>query len=189
MWGTNVRQCVCGLVLVLALAAACAPLPVSSDVQEVIVPEARDDAITGRVLAVEDGDRVVIRAGHMPLTIRLIGVDAPEKGQRYWKEARALSERLALGQEVTVRQYDITPTLELRGHVFLPDGRCLNEELLEAGLAWWVDSEVPDATFGFMEHEARLSGRGLWQAPDPVAPWKWRQSKDSPKRVPTPSSR
>ena len=161
------RQFVSGPLLVLALVAACAQIPVASDVQHEISERGPEEAIIGQVLAVKEGDRVVINAGHMPLTVQLIGVDAPEKGQPYWKEAKAFSERLALGQPVTVRHYDITPTRELRGHVFLPDGRCLNEELLQAGLAWWVDTEV-DVTFGFMEHEARLSERGLWQGPNPV---------------------
>jgi len=122
------------------------------------------------------------------LTIRLSGIGAPEKGQRYWKEAKAYSERLALGQAVTVRDYDRAAAGEVRGPVFLPDGQCLSEEVLQAGFAWWVDTEVTDRTCGFIEREARLSGRGLWEMTDPVAPWEWRQRQDRLKRTPKASS-
>jgi micrococcal nuclease len=170
------------VIVIHAVAPACAPslLVPASEPRTV---DGEKDSIEGKVVAVEEGDRVVILAKHLPLTIRLIGIDAPEKGQRYWKQAREFSAQLALGQEVSVRDYAIASTGEVSGHVFLPDGRCLNEEVLQAGFAWWVDSEVEDRTFGFIEREARLSARGLWEAPNPVAPWKWRKTRD--RRGPT----
>jgi len=164
-------------ILLYAVTSGCAPgfFPEPSSEPSASVEEV--DLIQGTVVAVEEADRVVILANSMPLTVRLLGIDAPEKGQRYWKQAREFSARLALGRAVTIRQYELSKG-EVRGHVFLPDGRCLNEEILQAGFAWWVDTEVEDRTFGFMEREARLSGRGLWEVADPVAPWKWRKIQD-----------
>jgi micrococcal nuclease len=150
------------LTLLSALVTGCAVVDLDDDDRAVEALDTVEGAIQGRVVSVEEGDRVVIFAGHMPLTIRLVGVDAPDKGQRYWKEAREFAERLALGMDVQVRGYERDSQGTVRAHLFLPDGRCLNEELLQAGWAWWVNTEITDGTF-FLEREAtqraRLVGR------------------------------
>ena len=56
------------------------------------------------------------------------------------------------------------------------DGRSINLELVEAGLAWWYEKYAPDDTpLAEAEAKARAEKRGLWADPDAVPPWKWRK--------------
>ena len=60
----------------------------------------------------------------------------------------------------------------------LPDGRNLNRELVNAGLAWWYRQYARnDRELERMEAEARKAKRGLWADLNPVPPWEWRRSK------------
>ena len=56
------------------------------------------------------------------------------------------------------------------------DGKSLNMELVEAGLAWWYQRYAPDdRELAEAEKEARAAKRGLWADSDAVAPWEWRK--------------
>jgi endonuclease YncB( thermonuclease family) len=62
--------------------------------------------------------------------------------------------------------------------VVLPDGRNLNRELVQAGLAWWYRKYAPDdRELEKLEAEARSAKRGLWQDPNPVPPWEFRKKR------------
>jgi endonuclease YncB( thermonuclease family) len=63
------------------------------------------------------------------------------------------------------------------GRGFLPDGRDLSLEMVKAGMAWHFKKYSADAALSSAEEEARSNKRGLWQMPDPMAPWDFRKSK------------
>ena len=62
------------------------------------------------------------------------------------------------------------------GTVILPDGRNLNRELVQAGLAWWYRYYSSDGSLGQLEAKARAARIGLWRDPHPVAPWEFRKN-------------
>lgn len=72
------------LALALAL-TACAPHPWVAGPQP-------GEIITGRVVRVVDGDTLDLAVRGHPVRIRLLGIDAPERGQPGWTTAR---DRLA----------------------------------------------------------------------------------------------
>ena len=98
----------------------------------------------GLVIHVYDGDTVLISSGGEKLKVRLLGIDAPEKEGPYTKaeplgeEARQRVTELALRKKVTLI-YGGESLQDRYGrylaHVILPDGRTLNEIMLEEGLA------------------------------------------------------
>ena len=121
-----------------------------------------------------DGDTLtVLRAGHAA-TVRLQGVDAPEKRQAYGDRARRFVADVAFDQTVSVRTTGRDRNGRLLGEVVLPDGRSLNQELVRAGYAWWFRKYSRDIRLARLEDEARQDRRGLWADDAPQAPWEYR---------------
>jgi endonuclease YncB( thermonuclease family) len=109
-------------------------------------------------------------------TVRLLGVDAPEKHQAYGDRARWFTAELAFDRTVTVRSRGRDRNGRLLGEVVLPDGRNLSQELVRAGYAWWFRKYSSDIRLARLEEEARQDHRGLWADAAPQAPWEYRIS-------------
>lgn len=123
-----------------------------------------------RVRQVIDGDTITI--GGIG-TVRLIGVDAPEKTGGYRESephgdaATRYLRQLIEGKLVTLeydgdRKDQYNRTL---AYVFLEDGSCVNEAIIRAG---WAETyrrfdyrRKPD--FQAAERDARAARRGIWQ--------------------------
>jgi micrococcal nuclease len=134
-------------------------------------------AETGVVDEVVDGDTLRVRtAGSAEaVTVRLLGIDAPERshpslGKEFLSdEAAAHLASLCRGKTVRMEKdaeeadkYD-----RLLRYVFLPppDGRLLNEEMLRAGMAR-AYARFPSSrkeSFLAAEGSARREGKGLWK--------------------------
>jgi endonuclease YncB( thermonuclease family) len=128
----------------------------------------------GRVVGITDGDTITVLHDHRAETVRLVGVDAPEKRQPYGDRARRFTADLAFDRTVTVLTTGRDRNGRLLGEVVLPDGRSLNQELVRAGYAWWFRRYSRDVTLARLESEAREGRRGLWAAEAPQAPWEYR---------------
>jgi micrococcal nuclease len=134
------------------------------------------EEFTGRVVGVTDGDTIkVLHANHSE-TVRLLGVDAPEKRQAYGDRAGRFTAELAFDRTVTVRTSGRDRNGRLLGEVVLPDGRSLSQELVRAGYAWWFRKYSRDIRLARLEEEARQDHRGLWADAAPQAPWEYRIS-------------
>lgn len=126
-----------------------------------------------QVAQVIDGDTLLLADGRL---VRLIGINAPELGkdgafdEPLARAAQTLVAQLTVGQRVRL-EFDREPVDRygrLLAHVFLPDGRSLQEILLRQGLAFAV--AVPPnlarlAAYQAAEEEARRAGRGVWGHP------------------------
>jgi micrococcal nuclease len=137
------------------------------------VPTTHVAAETGEIRHVIDGDTVVLVNGRH---LRLIGINAPELGkdgapdQPLAREARARLVSLVEKRRVTLgfeRERE-DHYGRLLAHVYLPDGRDVEEILLREGLAWAV--AVPPnieklAVLLAAENEVRGMGRGVWGEP------------------------
>jgi endonuclease YncB( thermonuclease family) len=132
------------------------------------------EEFTGRVVGVTDGDTLTVLHARHPATVRLVGVDAPEKRQSYGDRARRFTADLAFDRTVTVRAAGRDRNGRLLGEVLLPDGRSLSQELVRAGYAWWFWKYSRDDRLARLEEEARASRRGLWADSAPQAPWDYR---------------
>jgi endonuclease YncB( thermonuclease family) len=128
-----------------------------------------------RVTFVQDGDSFEAEHGGRTLTVRLHGVDAPERDQPFADAARALSSALLSGRIVAldVRDRDDYDRLVARVAVGSTD---VNLALVEAGLAWHFTRFSNDSGLAAAERRARAAGRGLWEQTDPEPPWEFRAS-------------
>lgn len=131
--------------------------------------------IEGRVIAVNDGDTIVLRSQGRTVRVRLAEVDAPELHQPYGYQARELTARLVLDRNVRVEVVTTDRYDRLVGHVRTEDGKDLSEELLRSGLAWWYRQYSNNRFFQQLEKSAREQPVGLWAEKDPVPPWLYRR--------------
>jgi len=132
---------------------------------------------TGVVVEIVDGDtlQVLTTGSTEAVTVRLIGIDAPERshpslGKEFFSdEAAAHLASLCRGKTVRMEK-DAEETDKydrLLRYVFLPppDGRLLNEEMLRAGMAR-AYARFPFSrkeAFLAAEGSARREGKGLWK--------------------------
>ena len=139
------------------------------------------DAAAGRftlratVTSVADGDtlRVVTAAGRSE-RVRLVGVDAPERGRCYASEAAAAARRLSLGRDVVLRGDPTQDTRDRYGrllaYVWLPGGRDLGFQLIRGGYARAYVFERPFerlAAYRRAEADAKRLSRSVWRCAAP----------------------
>jgi micrococcal nuclease len=123
----------------------------------------------GTVLRVTDGDTIRVRLdGGGVERVRYIGVDTPERGRCFARQATAANARL-LGRRIRL-EYDADRRDRygrLLAYVRGRDGRMINAELVRGGFAvpLTVAPNVRQAArLRRLAREARLAGRGLWGA-------------------------
>ncbi|NUL82946.1 MAG: thermonuclease family protein [Armatimonadetes bacterium] len=132
-------------------------------------------SFAGEVVGVTDGDTIGVMRGGKEEKVRLHGIDCPEMGQAYGSNAKAFTSELAFGKTVEVRERGKDGYGRTIGDVVLPDGRLLNHQLVEEGLAWWYRKYAPgDKRLEELERGARESRTGLWADADPTPPWDYR---------------
>ena len=137
-------------------------------------------SISGKVIAVKDGDTIEILYEGKPLAIRFAHVDCPEirKSQPFGKAAKLFTSNLCFGQTVTViNEGKFDRYKRLIAVVLNERKENVNKELVKAGLAWHFMKYSTDITYALLEQEARQNKVGLWKDQNPVAPWEWRKPK------------
>ena len=128
-----------------------------------------------RVVGVHDGDTITgLDESKTQYKIRLDAIDAPELGQPFGQASKkALSEKV-FGKDVVVIVKTKDKFGRTVGHVMI-DGRDVNLEMLEEGMAWHYEKYDHNTRLARGEEEARVAKKGLWADGDAVPPWGWRK--------------
>lgn len=115
------------------------------------------------VVRVADGDTLdATPVGEArPVRIRLEGVDAPELGEVFSRDAQNFLRTLVFDRRVRVEGRELDRYGRLVARVFGPGGD-VSLELLRAGLA--CHAYAPDARLAREESDARRRGVGFWAA-------------------------
>lgn len=135
-------------------------------------------ALKGKITRIVDGDTAeLLYNGEFPLMIRFEHIDAPEKrgSQPYGNKAKTVLSDLIFGQEVTLMteaEFDMGG--RIIGVLINEEGINVNKEMVRLGYAWHFKKYSDDMSYDKLEKEARNNRRGLWQEPNPVAPWDFR---------------
>lgn len=126
-----------------------------------------------KVTRVVDGDTIVVSVKGAQYKVRLIGINTPERGRPYYKEATEKTEELVLGKEVRLEK-DVSETDKygrLLRYVYAGD-LFVNAELVKQGYAqqytYPPDVKYADL-FRKLAREARENELGLW-GPEEAAP-------------------
>lgn len=139
--------------------------------------------LRGKVVAVIDGDTYDVLTVHQQrYRIRMEGIDAPERGMRFYKESKNYLTAVALGKQVSVRWTKTDRSKRLIAFTYLGDGRELSHEMIRMGWAWHFTKYNQDRDLAALQRTARLRRLGLWADPNPVAPWDYRKSRRSPRK-------
>lgn len=168
------------------------------------------DTFEGKVTEVLDGDTLrVIDARGQTLAFRLLGADAPEKGQPVFSEAKMeLTERI-LGKPVTVDWVRAQICPRAGGDCaqlakVLIKGEDLALRQIRRGLAWHDKRQLREQSttdktlYAEAEMQAKAGRRGVWRGigtdRKPVAPWLFEppvapRKSAKPKKTPRASKR
>ncbi len=134
-------------------------------------------AVVGKVIAVKDGDTIVVLNDRKEITVRLEGIDCPESGQAFGNKAKQATSELCFGKMVRLSITGEDRYGRTLAGVTLPDGRVLNQELVSSGYAWWFQKYSDNPTLRKLEAEAKENTRGLWGDSRSIPPWEWRAAQ------------
>lgn len=132
--------------------------------------------ILAKVVRVIDGDTFDVVAKDSIFRIRLLGIDAPEAGQEFYKESKKMLSSLALdkdiwvedkGQDVFHRMIAITYRKS--------DTLDVNREMVRTGLAWHFTRYSSDEELARLEKTARQKQLGIWSIYHYLEPWEFRK--------------
>ena len=161
------------------------------------VTSTADADISGKVVAVTDGDTIkILDNNNVQHKIRLTGIDAPEKAQPFGNASRKHLAFLVAGKDVRIETSKRDRYGRVLGKVWVQPqdcpacGKTLNANLAQilAGMAWWYQDYAGDqptqdrVRYESAVKEARKRQLGLWSEPDPVPPWAWRRGQRSPSK-------
>jgi len=140
-----------------------------------------------QVNRVIDGDPIEVMKGAVKLTVRLVGIDAPEvshkkhePGQPFSQQSTKYLAKLALNRSADVKSYGADRYGRVLGEVFV-DGNNVNLEMVRAGLAEvYRGKPAPGqdvSPYWNAEEMARKTGNGMWSLGDKyVSPREWRRT-------------
>jgi micrococcal nuclease len=121
-----------------------------------------------------DGDTVKIDDGQRQYKLRITDIDAPERNQRYGKQARRTLMKLCKDAEIEVAFTGIDKYQRDLGYLTcntIP----VSQYMIEQGYAWFNVRYSSNWSLQVIENEARAARRGLWKQKKPMPPWEWRQ--------------
>ena len=119
----------------------------------------------GKVVNVTDGDSINIPIDETQFRIRLAEIDAPERGQPYWKKSREALANYVAGKEVEVFVVSIDRYQRVVGQVYVGDV-WVNGELVRGGYAYVYPKYATTERLYEFEREAKKSQAGIWALPE-----------------------
>ncbi len=148
------------------------------------------EQIEGRLAVLQDGDSFIALTSQGRITIRIAGIDAPERSQAYAGNSRGQLQQLLHGRDlrihvVKIDQYQrvVAQVFSMREEQWLDVGL----EQVTQGLAWHYkqyakEQELEERlAYTRAEEVARKQKRGLWKdldtATPPQAPWDYRKAR------------
>ena len=129
---------------------------------------------SGKVIAVLDGDTLLVLQENNPVKVRLAGIDAPELAQPFGEEARQSLAGLVMNRQVQV----ISRAIDVYGRM-IADARIGNINLSHAqvrlGMAWESSRFHNNQELITLLREAQNARRGLWAGDEIIEPAQWRK--------------
>jgi endonuclease YncB( thermonuclease family) len=162
----------------------------------VAIPASALPILKGVVVAVADGDTLtIVDASNRKLTVRLFGIDAPDRLQAFGEKSRSNLAAIALNRHVEIVRgktgSDGGPRNAVMATVLVADPNCHAVECpkihdagllqLMSGMAWREPQHATEQTareradYEVGEFNAKSRRIGLWSDPNPTPPWAWRK--------------
>jgi endonuclease YncB( thermonuclease family) len=130
------------------------------------------------VIGVASGDTIVVSLDNgKQLRVRLEGIDCPELNQEFGEEAKKATVALCFKKKVRIEKTGVDAYGRTLAFVYVSDS-CINKQLIRMGMAWQYKEFNNDPELAKLETEAREHKVGLWQQPNPQAPWDFRRKSN-----------
>jgi endonuclease YncB( thermonuclease family) len=138
---------------------------------------------------VTDGDTITVITGGQKLTIRLVGIDAPEKsrkkndpGQPFSQASTKYLAGMVLNKNVDIVSYGTDRYDRTLGVVYV-DGKNVNLEMIKGGLAEVYKGKpakgFDNEPYWNAEKKAQEAAIGMWSLGDKyISPKDWRKNMD-----------
>lgn len=133
---------------------------------------------SGKVIAVMDGDTLMVMQGRKPVKVRLAEIDAPEKAQPYGMASQQSLSKMVMGKQIQVKSRAIDDYGRMVAMLSI-DGLNVNHEQVRRGMAWEYSRFHNNHVVLALQHEAQLDKRGLWAGEDTMEPAQWRKQHPS----------
>ena len=131
----------------------------------------------GKVIKIIDGDTFdLLLKDNSTIRIRMNGIDCPEKGQPYYKNAKQGLAGFIFGKEVSIISTGKDRYKRTLADVYVGND-FINLKMIVAGFAWHFKKYSKNKTLAAAEVQAKSNNIGLWSLPSPVAPWDFRDAK------------
>ncbi len=139
-----------------------------------------------KVVRVYDGDTIKVVENGDKITIRLVGIDAPEiskkkhlPGQPFCLKAKEYLSTLVLNKVVNIKFYGKDASGKSLGEIFAEKVN-INIEMIHAGLAevykGMPAKNLEITTYRDAEKKAIEAVKGIWELRDQYfSPWDWRE--------------
>ncbi len=132
--------------------------------------------VVGKAVRILDGDTFeLLTTTKQLIKIRLLDIDAPEKGQDYGQVSKKRLGELIFQKNVEVRYSQTDRNGRILGTIYV-DNLQINLQMVKDGLAWHFLKYSHKKEFAEAEKKARSLRIGLWQGSSPVEPWVFRQN-------------
>ncbi len=151
-----------------------------------IALSAQAETFNAKVIAVMDGDTVLVLRDGQKIKVRLANIDAPEKEQAFGQESRDSLLKMVGKRQVQIDSHAVDQYGRIIGLVSV-GGRNVNEEQVKRGMAWEYSHYHADKTYVALQSAARQAHLGLWAQGNPQAPWQWRKLHPSGAQRSSPS--
>lgn len=141
---------------------------------------------TGKVIAVLDGDTLLVMRGGHPVKVRLAEVDAPEKAQPYGIASQKSLAEMVMGKQIQVASRAVDDYGRMVATVSI-DELNVNYEQVRRGMAWEYSRFHSNRELMALQRGAQQAKRGLWAGADAVEPSQWRKQhpgSDTARRAP-----
>jgi len=139
-----------------------------------------------KVTRVTDGDTVKVAGNDEKMTIRLVGIDAPETSKKKNEPGQPFSQKstkhltgLVLNKSVEIKSYGTDRYGRTLGVIFV-GGKNVNLEMVKAGLAEVYRGRPPKGfdlePYRKAEAEAKAARLNMWSLGDKyISPKEWRK--------------
>lgn len=140
---------------------------------------------TAEVIAVLDGDTLLVTRGGKPVKLRLAEIDAPEvghagaqKAQPYGTASQKSLADLVMRKRVQVESRAVDDYGRIVATVSIA-GLNVNHEQVRRGMAWEYSRFHSNRELMALQREAQQARRGLWAGEDNIEPTLWRRQHPS----------
>ena len=141
------------------------------------------ETLTGRVVGISDGDTLTVLVSRQPVKVKLADIDAPEITQAYGVRSKQALSDLCFQRDARLE----TAGQDRYGRTVATvdcSGKNANAEQVWQGMAWVFDRYAkPEAPLYVLQGQAKAASRGLWNEPNPTAPWEGRKHERDRKGV------